>query len=159
MNIFVLDEDPITAAEYHCNKHVVKMILESTQLMSNAFWHYNLQGVYKQTHKNHPATLWVQQSSTNFNWLGTLALSLCKEYTYRYGKVHKCEALIKQMLSESSKIPFLENNQTPFAQCMPDQYKNPSPVIAYRNYYIGDKSRFAEWTTRPIPSWFQDYSK
>jgi len=159
MNIFVLDEDPMTAAEYHCDKHTIKMILESTQLLSNAFWKHNLQGVYKQTHKNHPATLWTCKSLENFNWLSNMALSLCKEYTYRYGKVHKCEALIKQMINKRHKIPFFENNQTPFAQCMPEQYKNSNPVIAYRNFYRGEKRRFAKWTTRPIPAWFQDYTE
>jgi hypothetical protein len=158
MNIFALDENPIVAAEYHCDKHTVKMILESTQLLSNVYWLHNLTGCYKLTHKHHPATLWVAKSLQNFNLLATMALTLCKEYTYRYGKVHKCEAMLKELNQRKYLIPFSEIQQTPFAQCMPEQYKSTDAIMAYRNYYNAEKRRFAKWTTRTIPKWFQDYN-
>ena len=113
MNIFILDEDPVKAAEYHCNKHVVKMIIEYAQLLSTA--HRVIDGVeyedktangrrikrwkmvknpnmentlYKAAMINHPSAVWVRQSSRHYKWLYRLFMWLCVEYTYRYGKHH-----------------------------------------------------------------------
>ena len=84
MNIFYLDEDPVLAAQMHCDKHVVKMILESAQLLSTA--HLLIdgdeladeRGLYKATHKNHPSSKWVRDSSENYEWLWNLFDQLLK---------------------------------------------------------------------------------
>jgi hypothetical protein len=47
-----------------------------------------------------------------------------------------------------------ENGLERFPQCMPDQYKHDNPVMAYHNYYIGEKAGFSKWTNREVPWWF-----
>lgn len=159
MNIFYLDHDPIECARQHCDKHVVKMILETAQLLSNA--HHMLDGdqvikpIYKLTHKNHPSAVWTRASKANYDWLWSLLYALCKEYTHRYGKVHKVEredllVVLKQAPSNiSASVLF---SYPPPA--MPDEYKVPSTVQSYKNYYKGAKASFARWTNRPTPLWF-----
>lgn len=166
MNIFVLDEDPRLAAKFSCDKHVVKMILESTQLLCTA--HNILDGenikrknsrgelitLYKTTHKNHPCSIWARKTSSNYKWLYEYTLELCKEYTRRYNKVHKCENLLCLFLFNLPKnIPV--GNLTNFPQCMPENYKNNDIVTAYRQYYLGEKKRFAKWKTGNIPYWWR----
>jgi len=94
MNVFYLDSDPKQCAMLHTDKHVVKMILEYSQLLSTA--HYvcdgaTPEGMYKPTHINHPSAVWVRKSEHNYIWLCNLLLELCNEYTYRYAKTHKVE--------------------------------------------------------------------
>lgn len=159
MNIFFLSNDPSDCAVQHCNKHVVKMILEYAQLLSNA--HHMLDGdqvikpIYKLTHKNHPSAVWVRASKPHYQWLHTLLVFLCKEYTHRYEKVHKVEreGLLDILCDPPKNI--VDNgwlsDPTP---AMPDQYKTDTVVQSYRNYYIGDKKSFAVWKNRDTPSWF-----
>lgn len=154
MNIFVLHRDPVVAAQMQCDKHVVKMPTESTQLLSNVFHLNNLRGPYKATHIKHPCTLWAAQSSANFQWLSTLALSLCQEYTKRYHRHHKCEKIIQSMMEDFSLLSFPQESLTPFALCMPEEFRSSDPVESYRNFYIYDKSRFAKWKDGNVPEWY-----
>lgn len=177
MNIFYLDSDPKTAAQYHCDKHVVKMILESAQLLSTA--HRVLDGVqgirisaagrklkdwilsdfreellYKATHVNHPSAIWTRQSLSHYAWLESLFVELCKEYTYRYDKVHLCETKLADVLSmppdNLAELPFSEP-----PQAMPESCKmTGNAVLAYRQYYMLEKRDFAKWTRRSIPAWY-----
>ena len=133
MNIFVLDEDPVKAAEYHCNKHVVKMILESAQMLSTVHWHYlyddikknnypkvfkrqrdkfayikanspvDAQPPYKMTHVHHPCTIWSSISYGNYMWHIELAQALLREYTKRYKKTHKSTPVIKWLADHPPK--------------------------------------------------------
>lgn len=171
MNIFVVDEDPVTAANMLCDKHCIKMILESCQLLSTA--HHVLDGQQitvtgKRTYKtyeskkpdllkatmiNHPCTIWVRESRENYLWLWKHAYAMCKEYTRRYGKVHKLEALLLGALYNPPKnIPKLK--LTPFAQAMPDNCKNADAVVAYRKYYITAKVDIAKWKLNNAPQWY-----
>jgi len=162
MNLFILDESPKLAAEYHCDKHVVKMILEVAQLLSTA--HHVLgisdsitaENIYKPTHKNHPCSVWVRENQQNYRFALDLLGYLCEEYTLRYGKYHAVET--KGILAALGYLPkdiSLSLERTAFAQCMPDQYKKVSTVQAYRDYYIGEKAYFAKWKEpRNIPFWF-----
>lgn len=140
----------------HCNKHVVKMIVETAQLLSTA--HHvlddNGDGFYKPTHKNHPSAIWCRQSDSNYVWLWCLLVSLCKEYTHRYGKIHKCQGdgLVARLMKLPNNIP-----TGPFTQptpAMPDEYKTADSIQSYHNYYNGSKRSFAVWTARPTPTWF-----
>lgn len=156
MNIFYLSDNPEEAARYHVDKHVVKMILESAQMLCTA--HRLLDNkeddrLYRSTHKNHPCSKWVRESSTNYNWLYNHFCALCDEYTYRYGKVHLTDKKLRHILKDLPKN-IQQANITQVAQAMPDEYKNSDPIIAYRNYYIVEKSRFAVWSKREKPSWF-----
>ena len=154
MNIFVLDEKVEKCAEYHCDKHVIKMILESAQMLS-AVVRLNGHDIgYKLTHKNHPCTIWARESLSNYNWLVRLTRLLNYEYRYRYDKDinHKSYDLVKTL-----PIPDLPDiGLTPFAQAMPDQYKNKNAVKAYRDYYINEKSSFLTWTKRKKPKWINN---
>ena len=183
MNIFYLDNDPKICAEMHNDKHCIKMILEYAQLLSTA--HRVLDGtqsvglsatgrkqtryvlpdsresiLYSATHINHPSGVWVRQSIYNYMWLSNLLKELCKEYTYRYGKVHKCErdGLVERLWEMvPDNIPYSDFTEpTP---AMPDEVKIAGDSLAsYRNYYINNKQHLASWkgkvNSRTVPEWF-----
>ena len=182
MNIFILDDDARKAASYHCDKHVVKMILESGQMLCTAHWfgwnrvlnpppmrilkdlqvwlHSNVpqssQPPWKMTHTRHPCTIWTQSTIGNYRWHSALGLALCEEYRIRYGKEHKCESVHRWL--RDNVPPTFEHTapvMTPFAVCMPDECKvSEDPVTSYRNYYNEKKVRFARWKYTETPSWF-----
>ena len=152
MNIFVLHNDPSTAAQMQCDKHVVKMILETAQMLCTVAHGKDFVAPYKATHKNHPCTLWAALSVQNWNWLVDHGLALCAEYTKRYGKIHKSQQHIEWCQQIPITLPSI--GLTPFAQAMPVEYKDSCAVTAYRAYYHGEKARFAKWKTQP-PSWWQ----
>ncbi len=152
MNIFFLDKDPKKCAEYHCDKHVVKMILETAQLLCSAHWMTGSEAQYKLSHKNHPCSVWVRESLSNYLYLCEIGLELCKEYTHRYGKKHKSQEIIEWCII--NKINILDKGITKIPKAMPDHYKVECPIQSYRNYYIGDKSNFTTWKKREIPFWF-----
>lgn len=161
----------------HVDKHCVKMILEYAQLLSTA--HRVLDGtqhntlsktgrkrtayvlsdsrdtaLYSATHINHPSAVWVRQSRDNYAWLVKLLENLCKEYTYRYGKVHKVEA--SGLLDKLRFMPLAIATQkfTEPTPAMPDHYKVPGDSItSYKNYYLGDKTRMFKWKNRTPPTW------
>jgi len=144
MNIFYLDENPNKAAKAQYNKHVVKMILESAQMLCTAHHHYGNDSVpYKKAHYNHPSTMWVRQNSKHYRWLFHHMLALGDEYTKRYGKKHlsidKCFGPLSFL---PPNIPRDEKFKQP-PQCMPDEYKAKCSVEAYWNYYIGEKNTVA----------------
>lgn len=181
MNIFYLSHNPIEAAKFHLDKHVVKMILESAQLLCTA--HRLLDGtpqkqpkvtksgktkqvtryvlpnvnadqlMYNATHINHPCAIWCRESINNYMWLYELFVALCDEYTFRYGKKHKTDTLLRDVLS-NAPVSISHSQFTTPAQAMPEQYKHIDPVVAYRQYYIGAKAAFAKWTSRSVPAWF-----
>ena len=141
MNIFYLDKDPAKAAQVQYNKHVVKMILESAQMLCTAHHVYgNADNVpYKQAHLNHPSTIWCRKSIPNYMWLYKHMIALGDEYTKRYGKKHlsitKCKEFLSVAPQEINK--YASFTQPP--QAMPDEYKDKCSVQAYWNYYIGEK--------------------
>jgi len=165
MNIFYLDKSPRLAAEYHCDKHVVKMLLESAQILSTA--HRMLEGkleekrwvlsgirdsvLYKVTHQNHPSSVWARSSADNYEWLYRLYDTLCHEYKRRYKKIHKSEEISYYLRDAPLWIPL--ESFTPPPQCMPDEYKRDDCVEAYRAYYRGAKASFAKWKTQQ-PEWW-----
>lgn len=152
MNIFVVDNDPIISAKMLCNKHVVKMIVESLQILSDCHPQELVQ--YKRTHYNHPCCIWARESIENYNWLYSHNLALCKEYTRRYNKIHKCESILLSLPApDLPQIPL-----TPFAQAMSEQYREVDAVVAYRNYYISDKAYMCKWMSeQDIPHFFKNF--
>ena len=141
MNIFYLDSDPVKAAQIQYNKHVVKMILESAQMLCTAHHHYgNGDNVpYKKAHYNHPSTIWCRQNASQYMWLYDHMIALGKEYTKRYKKTHltitKCAEVLKQLPPTIPETIFTEP-----PQCMPDQYKVIGDSLsAYWNYYEQEK--------------------
>jgi len=154
MNIFILDSNPVVAAQQQVDKHVVKMPLESAQMLCSALIRYGSEDTpYRQAHKNHPCTLWAGDTRTNFNWLITHGIALCEEYTSRYGRRHKSQDVIEWCATQSSLVP--QGALTPHAQAMPVQYKSDSAVTSYRDYYHGEKAYIANWKQNK-PDWWQN---
>jgi hypothetical protein len=152
MNIFVLDKNIETCAQYHCDQHVVKMILESIQMLCTALNKKGFTTPYRSTHTKHPCVLWVEESYDNFTWLRELALALNNEYRYRYDK--DCDHKSIAVLDDIARHKYASVGLTEFAQAMPDQYKVPGDAVqAYRQFYIGEKLGFARWTMRQTPEW------
>jgi len=153
MNIFILDTDTKKCAQYHCDKHVVKMVLETSQILCGVHWVQGNEAPYKLSHRNHPCSIWARESLSNYLYLCELGLELCKEYTYRYGKRHKSQDVIEWCLINKPNISDKEFTEP--ARAMPDEYKSNCVVESYRNYYMGEKSKIAAWKNRETPEWFK----
>jgi len=181
MNIFVIDENPTFAAQQQCDKHVVKMVLESGQMLSTA--HRLLDGdlhidesgkrkkkvwvhpdqtlenaLYKVAHPSHPCTIWTIESKGNYNWHYNHFVALCNEYRYRYGKIHLTDIKLRYLLMDAPKnIP--DTGRTPFKLAMgsnPECIDNNNPVESYRRFYKTKQQRFSMiWSKRNVPEWFQ----
>ena len=157
MNLFFIDKCPVMSAIQLCDKHVVKMVLETAQMCSTALheWDEALISTYKSAYKNHPMTVWVRENMPNFYWALTHGLAIGKEYTHRYGKHHKSTAVLLEMrdtfMDEHDHYKFY----TPPPQCMPDEFKCDDYVEAYRAYYRKDKAHILQWTGRPEPDWIR----
>lgn len=201
MNIFALSRDPFVAASYHCDRHVVKMIIEYAQLLSTAhrvldgasfttivndrlkkiyllageipvirqvefivenngsvqykdFLEIENQVCYSATHVNHPCAVWARTSDSNYHWLVQLFEGVLREYEKRYAKIHATNKLREFFLSSPKNIR--RTQMTPFALAMPDQYKVKDEILAYQNYYVGEKYSFAKWTNTDPPHWFTE---
>ena len=156
MNIFYVNEDPVKAAQDLVDSHVVKMILESAQLLSAA--HHILDPekdhaeLYRLTHKNHPCAKWVRKSKGNYQWLYDHFIGLLNEYTYRYGKIHKTSRLIDALRDPPQNIPDI--GFTSPISAMDEQYLvGNNPISNYKNYYRNGKSHLHKWTKRNKPRW------
>lgn len=166
MNIFFLAQNPYKAAEMHCDKHVVKMIVESAQMLSVAHHHWNSKFknyVYKGAYLNHPCTKWVCENGSNYRWLYQLFLGLIDEYHKRYNnRTHKCEKLLPFLRYNPHFVNYIEDpinvwkfkQLSNIPQAMPEKYKHKNPITAYRKYYIGEKALFAKWKNNNMPGWF-----
>lgn len=161
MNIFFLDKTPEKSAEYHCDKHVVKMILETAQMLSTAINKYAMgidkSRLYKTAHPKHPSTLWIGKTRTNFMWGLKLGQELSKEYTKRYGKKHKSSNIIDNIIESKyyEVIPNGDLTQPPL--CMPEECKRDCYVFSYRKYYKEYKYKFAKWDKlNNTPYWWSE---
>jgi hypothetical protein len=185
MNIFILHDDPALAAQDQCDKHVVKMIVESAQMLSTV--HRMLDGyitkrpsksgkrilkyyqlddsrediLYKAVHHNHPCTVWSREGCCNYTWHYEHFIALCDEYTYRYGKVHSTDTKLRELLKKlPNNIPV---GRTPFKlamgsnpECVVTNLGGTDAVQSYRNFYHTKQGRFKMgWTKRNVPEWFQ----
>ena len=179
MNIFVLNEDPEKAARDMCNKHIVKMLIESTQIMCTVFrlsmedrWSLSAKNInlyprlYKATHINHPAVKWVNSSVHNTDWMWQHLLATENEYNFRYNKSYEKQYKVWPVIRELEQVRWnIWKNfgdwrqHTSFVQCMPDQYKTQDAVAAYRAFYHGEKAKFAKWKPHADePIWWQNKS-
>ena len=159
MNIFYFYDCPILSAQAQPDKMLVKMPLETAQMLCTA--HRELDGdkyadeagLYKRAYWNHPCTVWARESSANYFWLYKHFLALGKEYTFRYGKTHNSvDKLARALFKQPDNIKRI--GMTPLAQAMPDKYKNDDPIKAYRDYCINEK-HYAKWEKgRAMPNWW-----
>lgn len=180
MNIFFLDQDPGIAAQYHCDKHVIKMILETAQILSTAnrvldgkeykekvkkrnLKRWKLDDcrediLYKATHVNHPCAIWARECSENYLWLYDLFVALNWEYTNRFRKTHKSMSLGGMLAQLPKNIPPARDMTFP-ALAMPEHCRvENDPVLSYRIYYVKEKSRIASWYKNKtlFPPWWKD---
>jgi hypothetical protein len=154
MNIFFLDYDVDQCAKDHCDKHCVKMILEHVQMLCTTHHVLGNTAPYKKVHVNHPCTIWVRESLSNYLYLTELTLKLCEEYTERYGKRHKSEEVLYWCIEHKPNIK--DVGFTEPAKAMPDEYKVKDVIQSYRNYYNGEKIKFAKWKNGYKPVWLKE---
>lgn len=167
MNIFFLDEDPSNIASMLNDKHVVKMTLESAQMLSTAhrlldgdssskrFRHPNPKAdslLYKVAHPKHISTVWTLKNKSNYDWHYALFESMSREYSFRYGREHSSNRLMPILKSAPVNIESGEFCAPPLA--MHDTYKQECHLAAYRDFYAGEKWRFSKWKNRMLPRWF-----
>jgi len=152
VNIFVLDRDPRKCARYHADTHVVKMTLETAQMLCTAHQMLGNEAPYNMTHVNHPCNKWTRESKDNYQWLLSLGEELLKEYTYRYDKIHGSTQVIAWCRNYVPDLPEIGITERP--QAMDDKYRSSDPVVAYRNYYRSEKRGICKWTRRDTPDWF-----
>ena len=166
MNIFFLHFNQELCAKYHNDKHCIKMILETTQLLYSCLWltmnnedwinnaPFNKSGKrgYRKTHANHPCAIWTRESYDNYKWLCKLGLELCKEYEKRYSKIHASKQHIIWLNEQCPPIPSI--GMTEIKLAMPDKYKTSDPIMSYRDYYNNEKAIFSKWKINKPPHWF-----
>lgn len=151
INIFAIDQDPVVAARMLCDRHVVKMTLESAQILSTVMYEFGGTPPYRPTHPRHPCTLWAGTTRGNWFWLFEHYLALGNEYTHRYGRDHKsmkhARAFFNGPRPDAGAL-------MPFAMAMPAELRDPSdPVFSYRRYYARKFEMIdMRWTRRPMPA-------
>lgn len=155
MNIFYIDPNPTEAAMMLADRHILKMQIESAQMLSTAHWETGSTAPYKKTHKNHPSSKWVRESIQHYDWLVQHGLAICDEFFFRYGKEHKTKKILEWLRDFKPNIPDKGFTEPPC--CMPDQYKLNDAVSSYRNFYVKEKveTKGLEWKKVPSrkPSW------
>ena len=164
MNIFVTDNCPKISAQALDNKRVVKMVLETAQLLSTAIFinsAINCDNIYKPTHLQHPCTIWASSTLENWDWLFQHFIALCEEYRFRYNKQHASESISLYLLKHRTNIK--GGSMTPFVNCtrseaMQVDFKHIEDTCeAYKKYLITkwhyDKL-FPQWTPREPPLWY-----
>jgi hypothetical protein len=157
MNIFAVDEDPTLAARALCDQHVIKMTLESAQMLCTITG----QVAYRPTHEHHPCVLWLKESGANAAWLYQHALALATEYTHRFQRVHSSEGVIRSL--QARWLSAFWEDHMPFVQCVPDDLVRleGGEVDAYRDYYERKAFEFKRpmrYTGRYIPGWLSHVS-
>lgn len=150
MNIFILDWDVNLSAQYHCNKHVTKMVLEYTQILSTVNRSLGMDEGYKMTHINHPCVAWARECLDNWYYLRNLCEALNREFYFRRGKIHRSWEVAR--ILNVPDLP-LRGNITRPALAMPEDVKCDDVVESYRNYYRVYKKDILDWNPRENPYW------
>lgn len=159
MNIFVTSFDVNNCAYNHCKVHVRKMIVEYAQLLSTAHHvldgKYAIDGIYKESHTNHPCAIWVRECSGNYHWLFLLFKRLCSIYAKNEGKSHKTSHLISRLFHLPKNIAQEVTMSIP-PQCMPDDFKDDDVCYAYEQYL---ESKYEQWSLRDRPIKVEFYKR
>ena len=163
MNLFILDRMPSIAAQFNNDAHVRKIILEAIEMMGYAYddgdfkpWPW----LHKTgRHVNHPMSIWVRDTRQNFDWTLQHAYALCEEFTFRFGKIHKCQAHLDWIASNLplDNLPSLFQTDWPrcFAEYKQSIELSDNAVFDYRRYYMIAKRHLAKWTRRGEPEWYR----
>ena len=164
MNLFYLDKDINKCVKYHCDKHVVKMVTETAQLISNVHRICPSKGripkfvmEYDKKHANHPHAIWLRESIENYHFLCKFGLALYNEYQYRYNNPQKHQRALQIFEWALQTNPDLPNNKFSYPPIvMNDDFKIKKDIIlSYRNLYMTDKRHFMSWKNRKQPKWFK----
>ena len=173
MNIFVIDKNPVIAAQQMCNAHINKMVLESVQMLTNCFLVKDLENapltkagtVRKYSHWNHPSSIWTRKNLANMLWLLDHTIALEEERLFRGYNPHFVAPFINWVVDNLNKAQVPDGDLLEFPVAIAaDQncrhhpaFDSLSVVEKYRLYYICDKAPFAKWTKRAIPEWFSNH--
>lgn len=178
MNLFWLHPNIQQNVEWHVDSHVVKIILEATQLLCTA--HRVLDGVeyedrsksgrkirwwrlsddreellYNATHVNHGCAIWTRNTLGNYLVTAKYGMQLCSEFQYRFNKSHGCQHLLEYLFLNEPKNINPAYMVTEKYLAMPDCYKvTNDPYQSYRNYYVNEKTHLRKYTHRKVPEWF-----
>lgn len=158
MNIFYVDTDPVMSARQLCDQHILKMQIESAQMLATAHWETGGTAPYKRAHVNHPSTKWTRQSIQHYRWLVEHGLEICKEFTRRYGNDHRTRLVLEWLKENEPSIPDTGFTEPP--QCMPDEFKDSDTVKAYQKFYVLDKVKVKglQWKkSNNQPNWISLY--
>lgn len=158
MNIFYIDKDPVFAAKQLCDKHIVKMQIESAQMLCTAHWENGGSAPYKRAHVNHPSTKWTRESIQHYRWLVDHGIGICEEYSRRYKKEHKTLSVLRWLMNNEPNIPDLGFKDPP--QCMPEEYRRENAIEAYKLFYAKDKVNIKKLDWKKInnqPEWVNYY--
>ena len=164
MNRFIIEDTPHKIASSLCDQHVVKMPLEEAQMLCTTLWHHapdyaEEHDLYKPVHQKHPCTLWAMENRLNYQWAFTLYDAMLGEYGKRYHKIHGASKHYTALFNGIKFVPDWKNFLTPHPQCFSghDQLKTDEvfPILAYRRFYIVDKSRFARYKYTEKPTWMK----
>jgi len=179
MNIFVTDVCPVLSAVSLPDKHIVKMPLETCQMISVIYskWYYNWGTIPKKdgtpystekgAFRNHPCTVWAAENYENLAWLIRHGYALCNEYRHRYGKEHACmkglEVAENIFATKSEKEISIYKNVIEFARAMPDEFKYDASIdtpTAYQKYVASKpwvKDNYLKIPDR-MPIWIYEYA-
>lgn len=156
MNIFASSVSTKESAQALDDKRLIKMILESAQMLSTNLNLNGIKGPYKTTHQNHPCAIWTRTSHANYFWLFGHFMFLCEEYTYRFGKIHKCEQYQTVFINNSTKLNYATTERTPFPNCT--TFKHIEDTTQAYRLYLNEKwkndKRAPKWTNRQPPDWY-----
>lgn len=158
MNIFYIHSDPEYAAIQLCDQHILKMQIESAQMLATAHWETGSSAPYKRAHVNHPSTKWVRESILHYRWLVRHGLAICREFTRRYGNDHKTRQVLEWLFVNEPNVP--NNGFTPPPQCMPEEYKHEDTITAYKTFYAKDKVNVKRLSWKKLnnqPDWVNSY--
>lgn len=177
MNVFVLDREPSACAEYHCDRHVSRSILDIAKILSIA--HVSLDGVttvsghaplaltlFNQSWidnrcvSRHPWVLWASRATVNYDWLHSLLGELLKQYTARFANVHGFTSMYVDLSSRPLLLPMKFDCIFDWPQCMPTIYHRRDTIRAYRAYYVNEKRDLAQWSEPAAkPAWWDELSR
>lgn len=159
MNIFFTNRSPLACAAEHCDQHVIKMTVETAQLLSTVIQRNLCKPIpclYKITHQFHPCAVWAGQSKQHFDWLLNFGFALASEFTERYGKRHKSEDImdICKLISQNEPLEFNYTGFTDPPKIMPHRYRLINDTCAAYQAFICGEKRFARWKFRNPPAWY-----
>ena len=161
MNIFFISRNPKRCAKYQTDAHVCKMPTETAQVLCTVLNVNGHQSPYASFNPKHPTVIWASKSKSNWLWAQQLGIELCREFTYRYGRVHKTEEIIRTLKCPPELPDLAFTDPTP---AMPDEFRSTNSLNSYRRFYFYGKRRMFfkvngdwRWTKRDLPPFMKRY--